>query len=90
MGPETKCELRKYAHRLIMTTTAAGAEMQFDDLAIVFVKTALADYWKVHEGDGAEFLRQAANVFADASDWIANATGPVPDEWDDNADEAAA
>jgi hypothetical protein len=46
MGPETKRELRKYAHRLIMTTTAAGAEMQFDDLAIVFIKTALADYWK--------------------------------------------
>jgi hypothetical protein len=90
MGPETKRELRKYAHRLIMTTTAAGAEMQFDDLAIVFIKTALADYWKVHEGDGPEFLRQAVNIFADASEWIANATGPVPDEWDDEADEAAA
>jgi hypothetical protein len=90
MGPETKRELRRYAHRLIMTTTAAGAEMQFDDLAIVFVKTALADYWKVHEGDGAEFLREAANVFADASEWIANATGAVPDEWDGDADEAAA
>jgi len=67
MGPETKRELRRYAHRLIMTTTAAGAEMQFDDLAIVFVKTALADYWKVHEGDGAEFLRQAANTLSRAS-----------------------
>jgi hypothetical protein len=90
MGPETKRELRKYAHRLIMTTTAAGAEMQFDDLAIVFIKTALADYWKVHEGDGPEFLREAVNILADACEWIANATGPVPDEWDDEADEAAA
>jgi hypothetical protein len=90
MGPETKRELRKYAHRLIMTTTAAGAEMQFDDLAIVFIKTALADYWKVEEGDGAEFLRQAANILADASEWIANATGPVPAEWDSDGDAEAA
>jgi hypothetical protein len=35
-------------------------------------------------------LREAANVFADASEWIANATGAVPDEWDGDADEAAA
>jgi hypothetical protein len=90
MGPETKHKLRKYAHRLIMTTVVAGAEMKFDDLALVFIRTALADYWKVHEGDGAEFLREAVNVFADASEWIANATGEVPDEWDEASDDAAA
>ena len=89
MGPETKRELRKYAHRLIMTTTAVGAEMQFDDLAIVFIKTAFADYWRVYEADGAEFLREAANILADATEWIANATGPVPAEWDGDAEAAA-